>query len=111
MKFKDTLLRIQWHDIKKELPPHDFCFCVVKVKIGKEIVDLWAEWLVTDIAKARPDLKEKEPKRKFPVFKQFRFPQNFDMPEVYLGDKNWKKIKAWGFVEREKDLTRIKASA
>jgi hypothetical protein len=99
-KFKDTLVRIKWND-PNELPKEDYLVCVVKVRLGRTVQHLIGEWLVCDIAKVRADLKEKEPNRKFPVFKYFRFSLH-SVPEIYLGSKDWKRVVAWGVMKAEK---------
>jgi len=92
MNFPDTNLIIRWKDPAKELPDRNYCLCVIMLKmIGeKKPVPLYAIFKRDDLRKDKSD--------KHLIFECFQLVESFG--EVYRGDKHWKRIKAWGYIEK-----------
>lgn len=94
-KFPDALLRIRWQPMTT-LPEasHHFVCVMVQGKEDKVPSPMWATFKRDDSAKW-PNRKKGD---KRIVFESFYFDEL--MCEVFRGDENWKRLKAWGYVVR-----------
>lgn len=92
MKFPDTHLIVRWKDPEKELPAKNYCVCVIMFKLKGER----KPWPFFVIFK-RDDLR-KNNNDKHSIFESFQLIEKFG--EIFRGDKNWKRIKAWGMIEK-----------